>query len=176
MSSHKKTKKKKKRKQNTLIMPKREPFYENLWDEYGYSLKKWGTAVLIIIVILLSGYSLLHFFTIDTVIVDGNVHYSDEEIQEMVLGGRFDHNSIYLSLKYHNKQMEDIPFVETMDVKILSPTSIKITVYEKSMAGFVEHMGQYFYFDKDGTVVESSPVRLWEFPKSRGCSSIISFC
>lgn len=168
MNSHKKTKKRKKRKQNTLIMPKREPFYENLWDEYGYSLKKWGTAVLIIIVILLSGYSLMHFFTIDTVIVDGNVHYSDEEIQEMVLGGRFDHNSIYLSLKYHNKQMEDIPFVETMDVKILSPTSIKITVYEKSMAGFVEYMGQYFYFDKDGTVVESSSVKTLGVPQIKG--------
>ena len=168
MSNHKKTKKRKKRKQNTRVIPKREPFWERFRDEYGYSLKRGGTVVLIIVLLLLGGYSLLQFFTIDTIIVDGNVHYSDEEIHAMVLDGRFDHNSIYLSLKYHNKQIEDIPFIETMDVKILSPNSIRITVYEKSMAGFVEYMGQYFYFDKDGTVVESSSIKTLGVPQIKG--------
>lgn len=167
MSSHKKRRKKKK-KQNTLMMPKREPFYQRWWDVCRHSFKKWGTAVLITALVLLGGYSLNHFFTVDTVIVEGNVHYSDEEIQQMVLGGRLGHNSLYLTLKYHNKQVEGVPFVETMDVKILSPDTVKIMVYEKSMAGFVEYMGQYFYFDKDGTVVESSSVKTLGVPQIKG--------
>lgn len=168
MSNHKKVKKRKKKKQNTLIMPQREPFFEGFWERHQYMFKKWRNAALIIVIFLLAGYLLLHYFTINTVIVEGNVHYSDEAIQEMVMGGRFDHNSLYLSLKYHNKQIEDIPFVETMDVNILSPNSVKITVYEKSMAGFVEYMGQYFYFDKDGTVVESSTVKTLGVPQIKG--------
>lgn len=168
MGNRKKVKKKKKQKQNTLYLPKHEPFYAGLMEKTGYYLKKWGIPLFILAVIVAAIFAVTQFFTIHTVIVEGNVHYSDEEIQEMILGGRLGHNSIYLSLKYHNKQMEDIPFVETMDVKILSPTSVKITVYEKSMAGFVEYMGQYFYFDKDGTVVESSDVKTMGVPQIKG--------
>lgn len=170
MSSYKKTKKRKKKKQNIVTLPKRKPFLEDFFDRHRYGLKKMGIAGLVIVILFLCGFSLLNFFTIDTVIVEGNVHYSNEAIQEMVMGGRFDHNSIYLSLKYHNKQIEDVPFIETMDVKILSPDSVKITVYEKSMAGFVEYMGQYFYFDKDGTVVESSSVKTLGVPQIKGLS------
>ena len=36
------------------------------------------------------------------------------------------------------------------------------------MAGFVEYMGQYFYFDKDGTVVESSTVKTMGVPQIKG--------
>lgn len=95
-------------------------------------------------------------YTITTVYVDGNVHYTADEIKEMVLGDRFDGNSLYLSMKYRMKGMENIPFVSAMDVQILSPDTIRITVYEKSLAGYVEYLGRYMYFDKDGVVVEAS--------------------
>ena len=74
----------------------------------------------------------------------------------MVMTGRYGNNSLYLSLKYRNKGLEDIPFIETMDVTILSPDSIRITVYEKALAGCIQYLGLYMYFDKDGTVVETS--------------------
>lgn len=96
-------------------------------------------------------------YTVDTIIVEGSTHYSNEEIYDMVLGdGILSHNSIYLSMKYRNKELKDIPFIETLSVHIMSPTAIKITIYEKAMAGFVEYMGQYIYFDNDGTVIETS--------------------
>lgn len=108
-------------------------------------------------------------YTVDTIIVEGSTHYSNEEITEMVLGeGILSHNSLYLSAKYHNKDIKDVPFIETMSVRILSPDSIKITVYEKSMAGFVEEMGRYIYFDKDGTVIESSDVKTVGIPQIIG--------
>lgn len=165
---NRKTKKKKKKKLNTSFATKREPLFTGFSERYFDKLKKTALAVLVIALLVLAGYSVIHFFTINTVMVEGNVHYTDEEIQEMVLGGRLGRNSLYLSVKYHNRQIEDIPFIETMDVEIVSPNSVKITVYEKSMAGFVEYMGKYFYFDKDGTVVESSTVKTLGVPQIKG--------
>ncbi len=36
------------------------------------------------------------------------------------------------------------------------PGTIEVTVYEKSIVGYVEYKDSKMYFDKDGTVVESS--------------------
>jgi cell division protein FtsQ len=46
--------------------------------------------------------------------------------------------------------------VEKMSVDCVSPDTVKIIVYEKSVAGYVEYLGKYMYFDKDGIVVESA--------------------
>ena len=46
--------------------------------------------------------------------------------------------------------------MEKMDVSVLDPHTIKIEVYEKALAGYVEYLEKYMYFDKDGIVVESS--------------------
>mgnify|MGYP003312939242 CR=1 FL=1 len=64
--------------------------------------------------------------------------------------------------------MEDVPFVQTMDVDILSPDTIKITVYEKALAGYIEHLGRFMYFDKDGYVVESSTTPTKGVPQITG--------
>ena len=54
---------------------------------------------------------------------------------------------------------KEIPFVEEYDVDMLSLTEFHVTVYEKSIIGCLNYMGQLMYFDKDGTVVESSTVK-----------------
>jgi cell division protein FtsQ len=59
-------------------------------------------------------------------------------------------------LKYRDKGIDDIPFIQTMDVSIESKDTIRITVYEKALAGYVSYLGRYVYFDKDGIVVETS--------------------
>ena len=70
-------------------------------------------------------------YSVDTIIVEGSTHYSNDEICDMVLGdGALSDNSIYLSMKYRDKEIKDVPFVETMSVRIMSPDSIRITVYE----------------------------------------------
>lgn len=102
--------------------------------------------------------------------VEGNVHYSREEIIEMVLTDRLSYNSLYLSLKYRNKEIKNIPFIETMSVKVVSQDKITITVYEKSVAGYVEYMGRYMYFDRDGVVVESSETKTQGVPQVTGVS------
>ena len=95
-------------------------------------------------------------FTITSVEITGNEHYTAEQIEEQVLRGKYGHNSIYLYVKGKLGYTDDIPFVEKMNVEIVSPTHVKIRVYEKAVAGYVEYLGHYLYFDKDGIVVESS--------------------
>ena len=47
---------------------------------------------------------------------------------EIVLSGPVGDNSLYLSLKYRDRGIQDIPFVDVMNVSILAPDTIKITV------------------------------------------------
>lgn len=107
-------------------------------------------------------------YTIENVYVEGNVHYSEEEIKEIVMDNSLSNNSLYLSLKYKNKGVENIPFVDVMDVSILAPDTVKITVYEKALAGYIKYLDTYMYFDKDGCVVESSNIRTLGIPQITG--------
>ena len=79
-------------------------------------------------------------------------------------------NSLFLALKYHNKEISDVPFIESMSVEVVSPHSIRITVYEKALAGCVEYLGNYMYFDREGIVVESSSETTQGIPIVTGLS------
>ena len=121
-------------------------------------------------VLLLISCFLLTHFAVKNVIVDGNKHYSAQEIQSMIMTCYFGDNSLYLSLKYKNKEVEGIPFVETMDVVVQSNDTIKITVYEKALAGYVEYLGRYMYFDNEGVIVEVAKVTTKGIPQVTGLS------
>ncbi len=133
--------------------------------------RKTKTVIAVVLVLLITVivlFCLWYFYKIDEVSVTGNKHYTVSQIEDMVLTGPLEHNSLYLSLKYRNRSIEGIPFIETMDVDIVSPTAISITVYEKSIAGCVGYLDRYMYFDKDGIVVESSTARQTDIPYVAG--------
>ncbi len=109
-------------------------------------------------------------YTVKNVYVEGNYHYTQEEIKEIVMDGPLGNNSLYLRMKYKSKGVDNIPFVDTMDVSILSPDTIKITVYEKMLAGYVEYLDTYMYFDKDGYLVECSSIKTLGVPQVTGIS------
>lgn len=120
--------------------------------------------LLVFAVILL----LLTRYRVKTVIVEGNIHYTNDEIIAQVIDSELAANSLYLSLKYRNRDISGIPFIEKMSVSILSADTIKISVYEKSVAGYVEYLGKYMYFDKDGIVVETSDAKTEGIPQITG--------
>ena len=124
--------------------------------------------VVIIVAVIGGGWYVWDRHTIHTVYVEGNIHYTQEEIQKMVMDGPFGNNSLYLSMKYKNHTVTDVPFLDEMSVKILAADTIKITVYEKALAGYVKYMDTYIYFDKDGYVVESSSMRTQNIPQVTG--------
>ena len=134
--------------------------------------RRIGIKILILLIILAIimgiGYYVLDTYRIETVYVEGNVHYTEEEVKSIVMDGVLGDNSLYLSLKYKNKGVENIPFVDVMDVTILSPDTIKISVYEKALAGYIKYLDAFMYFDKDGYVVESSSVKTLGIPQITG--------
>jgi cell division protein FtsQ len=143
-----------------------------------YRKRRRGVGVLVVlaVVVLGLGGGILYVqqrYTVKEVYVEGNIHYTKDEIMGLVMQGPkglsfLGSNSLYLSFRYRNKGVENIPFVDVMDVSILAPDTIKITVYEKALAGYVSYLDGYMYFDKDGYVVESSKVKTAGVPQITG--------
>ena len=136
--------------------------------------KKWIFilfAIMILIAgILWAGNYMLRKYQVNQVYVDGNLHYSEEEIKAMIMGGVLGDNSLYLSHKYKNWEAKNIPFIDAITVETLAPDTIKITVYEKALAGYVKYLDAYMYFDKDGYLIETSSVRTAGIPQITGLS------
>ncbi|MCR5748389.1 MAG: FtsQ-type POTRA domain-containing protein [Lachnospiraceae bacterium] len=122
----------------------------------------------VIIILCLAALVIAEYFKVEEVTVTGSSKYSAEEIEEMVMSGPLGHNSLYLTLKYRNKPITDLPFIARTDVNINSPTSVTINVYEKALAGYVKYLGRYMYFDRDGIIVDSSTEALPGIPYVTG--------
>lgn len=140
----------------------------NDYERFTFKQKVWMSVAALILLIIVALAFLLVYFRVTKVEVIGNSHYTEEEIQEMVLNGNITDNSLLLSVKYRNKSIQDIPFIESMDVEVLGHDSIRIMVYEKSLAGCVTYLGNYMYFDREGIVVESASVATEGVPEITG--------
>jgi len=140
-------------------------------NDYDFITSKQKKIIIIsaVVVVLLAivSFILIHY-RVTNVDVVGNTHYTADEIKAMVLNGNVTDNSLLLKLKYKNKSIEDVPFVETMDVEVLAANEIRITVYEKSLAGCVSYLGNYMYFDREGIIVESANVTTVGVPEITG--------
>ena len=113
-------------------------------------------------------YFLLTYYRITKVYVEGNTRYTNEQISERVMDGPLGDNMLVLSVKYRFKEMPSFPFVERMDLERMGNDTIRIKVYEKALAGYIAHLGSYIYFDRNGTVVETSAQRIAEIPEIVG--------
>lgn len=169
MAKKKLKKKKQTKKLNTKPVKVKEKVSTGTYIANHKSLFIIGGMILFLVIALGAAYSyIITNYTVTTVYVEGNVHYTNEEIIDMVMEGHYGNNSLLLSLKYKNKSIVGVPFVEKMDVSVQDPHTIKIEVYEKALAGYVEYLERYMYFDKDGIVVESSTEKTAGVPMVTG--------
>ncbi len=136
--------------------------------------RKWSIILFVVLILiaaaLWAGNYMLKKYHVENVYVDGNLHYSDDESKAMIMGGVLGDNSLYLSYKYKNWEAKNIPFIDAITVENLSPETIKITVYEKALAGFIKYLDAFMYFDKDGYLIENSSVRTAGIPQITGLS------
>lgn len=105
---------------------------------------------------------------ISDVQITGNQQYSDKEIQKLIFHDKWMKNPFVFYFNTKFGKQESIPFVAKYDVEIKSLTSVKISVYEKKVVGYIEYFGTNMYFDKDGIVTESTDVVLEGVPKITG--------
>lgn len=122
---------------------------------------------------------IVKLFTVQTVEVEGNELYTNDQIQEWVLNDDYSWNSLYVYLKYRFFDTQEVPFIDTMEVGIKSPHTIVITVYEKGLLGYLtlDSIGQNVYFDKDGFVVETSSEVIDGIPQITGltCDKVVLY-
>lgn len=135
--------------------------------------KSRRTGLIAKITILVLAIALVLLFTsfhIESIEVTGNKHYSKEQIRDYVLSNGYIDNTILLMLKNKFHSPKDIPFIAKLDIEYVNPHKVNVTVYEKAMAGCVEYMNQYVYFDQDGYVLEISLTKLEDTPCITGMS------
>lgn len=143
--------------------------------------RKIGLMVFLIFVLLLALAALVVWkvFTVENVEVEGNELYSSGQIEQLVLNDEYSWNSLYVLLKYRFVDMGEVPFVDTMEVKLKNPHTVQISVYEKGILGclYIDSIGQYAYFDKDGFVVETSTEEIPDVPKVTGvtCEEVVLY-
>lgn len=140
----------------------------NDYERFTFKQKVWMSVAALALVCIAALAFVLMYFRVTKIEVIGNSHYTADQIEGMVLNGDITDNSLILSVRYRNKSIGDIPFIESMDVEVLSHDSIRIMVYEKSLAGCVTYLGNYMYFDREGIVVESASVATEGVPEITG--------
>lgn len=126
-----------------------------------------GLTLFIIAVFIMILFTCFHINDIE---VTGNKHYTKEQIKDFVLSKGYIDNTVLLMIKNKIHPIEDIPFIAKLDIEYQSAHKITVTVYEKAMAGCVEYMNEYVYFDQDGYVLEISPTKLEDAPCITGMS------
>lgn len=124
--------------------------------------------ILVVFISLIIVGSIVFVFRIENIEIQGNNKYSDDEMIEYIFKNDMDKNPFAFYLKTKFGKQEVIPFVDEYDVEIKSLNSVKITIYEKKIIGYVQYKGINMYFDKDGTIVESSQEKIENVPRITG--------
>ena len=119
-------------------------------------LIKFGFGFLLLLIIVIAFMIIYSNHRVKTILVEGNIHYTEEEIKKIVFDEDRPLNTLYIYMKYKDELIDNIPFVEQLEVKVEWPDTVHIIVYEKRLAGYVTYLGENLYFDRDGIVVEST--------------------
>lgn len=125
-------------------------------------------ATIFLIICGIAGVFAMQRISERNIIIEGNEKYTKEEMISFIFRSDWDRNPFVLYYKTKFCKQKVIPFVDEYDVKITSLNSVKITIYEKKIIGYVNYMGSNMYFDKDGTIVESSTEVIEGIPKITG--------
>lgn len=127
--------------------------------------KKRKTILLICITLAVIAAAVVFTqFELQDITVSGNVHYTEKEIKDIVLSNGKIHNTFALWIKNKIQTAKEKPFINKIDIQYITKNKISIEVIEKPMAGCLENMGDYIYFDRDGMVLESSLEKFDDIP------------
>lgn len=122
-------------------------------------------AVLTVICIMIAAIVLAGFLCgIRKVYVEGNSLYTKQEVAEFVIPTEYSdsieykirHNVFFLSFFSLLPASNRIPFVNKVTVRPTGYDSVKITVDEKQLDGYIPYANRNLYFDSDGIVQEIS--------------------
>lgn len=126
------------------------------------------TFLLCIIIVLATATIVVVNFTLEDIEVVGCEAVDEQKIKDALWEQRGSGNTIGLYLTCKMKDIEGIPFVSKLEAEIVAPHKLRVNVYEKKIAGCVEYMNSYIYFDKDGIILDSMTKVIEGVPKIEG--------
>lgn len=132
---------------------------------------KWGIIIIAVILFAglgVTGYLVFREFKITTINISGSDKYTYEELYQYIFENRNDKNVLLFKYTDRKNPMPEIPFIAKVDIEIPDSHTLDVTVYEKTMVGYVVYKGNNMYFDKDGVIVESSMQVLEDTPQVTG--------
>ena len=117
---------------------------------------RWYSKLLIV----LGGLSVVCLFIffglrIEHVKVEGTQIYSEDEIKQSVFTRKYSDNELFFMIYEKLYGINKLPFVEDIEVSYENRNTVTLRVYDKTISGCIKYMGQYVYFDRDGTVLQS---------------------
>lgn len=127
---------------------------------YAFFVLLLGCIIIVVAVFLL--------FYVQKITVKGNEYTTEREIIEAVRSDRYSVNTLYILGKYALGKGEVPPCLERMKVRMEAPWSLKVTVEEKPIAGYIQNGEKYAYFDKEGLVVFESAALIEGLPYIEG--------
>jgi len=111
-------------------------------------------SVLLIVIAAVSVALSYKLIKVETVEVKGLVRQNHETVERILFEDNTDRSMMRLFIDKLLGRNKHIPFVEEYEIEIVSMKEIEVTVYEKSITGYVICMERNWYFDKDGLIVE----------------------
>ena len=118
-------------------------------------------AILVIMLVCIAMITFLLLFQVRKIEVSGNQYLSRQEIADWVQDDEWSANSLYLMIKYHLMDYEMLPAMEEVNVTMKNPWTVKVTLKEKRIAGYIDSGDNCIYFDKDGIVLAKT-TELWD--------------
>ena len=86
-------------------------------------------------------------------VIEGNNYYSDNTIRTWIENDKLSFNTLAILAKYNMTEAELPAGVEQLHISLKNPWTVKVTVEEKEMAGYVTLDDAYLYFDGEGMVI-----------------------
>jgi len=91
-------------------------------------------------------------FNFEKAVIYGNTKYSQKQIESFITRGRLGENTFVMALKFHHRTVTDIPFVDQIDIDIVSPSTVRVNIKEKPLDACVIREDDKVYFSKEGVV------------------------
>ncbi len=126
----------------------------NRWGGRRGPLRAVVISAVCVLALLVLG---LWIFRVRSMEVAGAERESVSTINEDLIYDYWSGNSLVLAWKYRNAVYEGrTPYLSSVQVKLLSPSKVRVTVEEKEIIGYVQYNGQNVCFDDDGMVLSIS--------------------
>ncbi|PKM95687.1 MAG: hypothetical protein CVU84_02470 [Firmicutes bacterium HGW-Firmicutes-1] len=91
-------------------------------------------------------------FRIEHYEIEGNRLYSNDEIMEIL---KVEPNSNILNVYMNaSRNLDEFPYLNSVNVDFKSYNKVKITVQEKQIIGYIFYLSEYLCIDKDGYIVD----------------------